>query len=84
MAVKGAKEAIYQQYEKDLKSMLKSLEDFILRCTTTMAEADELKTDDAEADKKAMAQTLQGYITTAEHHLGGAKSARTRFQAMVG
>ena len=83
MAVKGSKEAIYKQYEKDLLMMLKALEEFILRCTNTIAEAEELKIDNEDAAKQTMTETLQGFASTAEHHLGGAKYAR-RFQAMMG
>ena len=79
--VKAVKEgALYGKYEIELKSMIEALDTFCVNCTIAVAEAEELKADDPEDEPlNATKLKLEAMTTTAEHHLGGAKGAKTRF-----
>ena len=79
--VKAVKEgALYSKYEKELKTMIDPLDLFIINCTIAVAEADEIKPDAADDEPmKVLKVKLEGLTSTAEHHLGGAKGAKTRY-----
>ncbi len=83
--VKAKKEgALYEKYEGELKEMVTRLDEFICECTVQVCEAEEMDKDASDdAPMKKMKMFLEGFTTNAEHHLGGAKAAKARFQGIV-
>lgn len=83
MAVKGSKEPLYQKYVREISTMVSGLNEFLERCEMAIAQVEAVATDtadDKECEEHRM--RLEGLCTTGEHHLGGAKSAKSRFAAM--
>ena len=72
--------ALYTKYERELKTMVEGLDSFIINGTVAVAEADAIKADAADDEPmKTLKVKLVGMTTNAEHHLGGAKGAKTMF-----
>ncbi len=83
MKVKGEKEGVYKKYEEELKQMTEGLDSFLLQCSICIAEAEATPQDDPDdmiCKKKIV--SLKALCGCTEHHLGGAKAAKSRFSAM--
>ncbi len=80
---KAGKEPLYGGYEAELGKMVVGLNKFIHESQELCAEAEAL---DPEADDELLKQKaveLAAKACLAEHHLHGAKAAKSRFAAMV-
>jgi hypothetical protein len=80
MTVKSSKDKLYEKYVKELKDMIGGLNVFLESCNVATCESDTYPSDhpdDTELQKHTA--NLEALKTNAEHHLGGAKAAKTRF-----
>ena len=74
---------MYKKYEDELKLMVTKLDEFVMHCTVKICEADDIKPEDPDDDIfDTTKNALQALTSMAEHHLGGAKGAKMRFQSM--
>ena len=66
---------------EELAKMVKEADLFIFTCQEALAEAGELKPDSPDDKQFSELESRMGALHSAcEHHLGGAKQARARFQ----
>ena len=74
---------MYKKYEDELKFMVTKLDEFVMDCTVKIFEAEDIKQDAIDDDIfHKMKRSLEALTNMAEHHLGGAKGAKLRFQSM--
>lgn len=67
---------------EELAKMVKEADLFIFTCQEALAEAGELKPDSPDDKQFSELESRMGALHSAcEHHLGGAKQARARFQS---
>ena len=83
LAIKSNSEAIYGKYVTELGQMITGLNTFVEQCELKIAEAESVDPSGAEeATFQKIDEALEALSSAAEHHLGGAKSAKSRFAAM--
>ena len=83
MAVKQNTEPLYGKYVTEIETMLTGLNTFLEKCEMEIAMAESISADTAD-DKQCgdRIANLEALYNTGEHHLGGAKGAKQRFQSM--
>ena len=75
-----AKDSSYTKFADDCKKILENLGPFISTCMQKAAESD--LCDDKDETAKKLAE-IEALISTADHHLVGAVSAKKRFAAAL-
>ena len=83
LAIKSHSEAIDAKYVSELGQMINGLNEFVEQCELKIAEAESVDPSGAEeATFQKLDEALEALYSSADHHLGGAKSAKSRFAAM--
>ena len=84
MKVRASKDAVYAKFETEITRMLDEMVKFVdFQCGDLLAEAEVATTDMCDDDLEELANRLRATFTNTEHHLAGAKIAKTRFGAML-
>ena len=84
LKARSAREPIYSKYEGELATMVNGLGAFLDTVTNTVAEAEYTKADEADDQIYVkLTERMDALKAAIDHHLSGAKGAKTRFSAMV-
>lgn len=84
LAVKAAKEKLYEKYTCEVQNMLEALNKFVFDFGEAVARAEAMEPETDEKALKDADRELSSLCTQADHHLGGAKAAIGRFKGIVG
>ena len=81
MQIKSEINKAFQKTNEEMKNAIREVEDFLSKAMVDLARADTLEQG---GDTVAATSTaLQAMVTTAEHHLLGARIAKKRYDGMV-
>ena len=85
MLVKSKKEKLFETYVVELSKMINGLETFLGDTALSLAESDALgdEKDCDEEEVKRVTTAMDTQATAGEHHVSGAKGAKTRFSALT-
>ena len=83
LSVKAQNEELMKKYVTEVETMVKGLQEFLEKAEMGVAEAESLASDCGD-DKQLedLELKLQGFVSSGEHHLGGAKAAKNKFSPM--
>ena len=84
MTVQARKMPEYEVMMKEFDSQVKAFAEFIWKATLQMAEIEDCNGSDLdENNTKVLLLRVRGFVTNGEHHLNGAKGAKTRFSGVL-
>ena len=83
MSVRARSDEVYKKSEGEIAKMVAELDKFLGATVMAIAEAEDCNAScDVDVVKK-LAERVEALFRAAEHHLGGARVAKQRFQSML-